>query len=95
MHYVVHCLDHDGAVETRLAHYDAHKAYLAAAKVRTVISGPLLADDETTMIGSCFLLEAESLADAEEFNRNDPFAHVGLWKSVSIRPFLKRVDNRG
>lgn len=45
MYYVVHCLDHDGAVEKRLAHYDAHKAYLAAAPVKTVISGPLLADD--------------------------------------------------
>ncbi|HCY98890.1 MAG: hypothetical protein A3D16_14710 [Rhodobacterales bacterium RIFCSPHIGHO2_02_FULL_62_130] len=94
MHYVVHCLDHDGAVETRLANYDAHKAYLAAAPVKTVISGPLLADDEQTMIGSCFVIEADSLAEVEDFNRNDPFAKVGLWKSVSVRPFLKRVDNR-
>ena len=94
MHYVVHCLDHDGAVEKRLANYDDHKTYLAAAPVKTVISGPLLADDEQTMIGSCFVLEAESLAAAEEFNRNDPFAKVGLWKTVSIRPFAKRVDNR-
>ena len=30
----------------------------------------------------------------EDFNRNDPFAKVGLWKTVSIRPFAKRVDNR-
>ncbi|MBC2834616.1 YciI family protein [Paragemmobacter straminiformis] len=94
MHYVVHCLDHEGAVETRLANYDAHKAYLAAAPVKTVISGPLLADDEQTMIGSCFVLEANSLAEVEDFNRNDPFAKVGLWKTVSIRPFAKRVDNR-
>lgn len=94
MHYVVHCLDHDGAVEKRLANYDAHKAYLAAAPVRTVISGPLLADDEQTMIGSCFVLEANSLAEVQAFNANDPFAKVGLWKTVSIRPFSKRVDNR-
>jgi uncharacterized protein len=94
MHYVVHCLDHDGAVEKRLANYDAHKAYLATAAVKTVISGPLLADDEQTMVGSCFVLEAASLADVEDFNRNDPFAKVGLWKTVSIRPFAKRVDNR-
>ncbi len=94
MHYVVHCLDHDGAVGTRLANYEAHKAYLAAATVRTVISGPLLADDNETMIGSCFVLEADSLAAVEDFNRNDPFNKVGLWKTVSIRPFLKRVDNR-
>jgi len=94
MHYVVHCLDHDNAVEKRLQHYEAHKAYLAASPVKTVISGPLLADDEETMIGSCFILEADTIQAVEDFNRNDPFAKVGLWKQVSIRPFNKRVDNR-
>jgi len=94
MHYVVHCLDHDGAVEKRLSLYDAHKAYLAQAPVKTVISGPLLADDEETMIGSCFVLEADNIAEVEAFNRGDPFARAGLWKTVSIRPFAKRVDDR-
>ncbi len=94
MHYVVHCLDHDGAVDLRLSHYEAHKAYLAAATVKTVISGPLLADDEATMIGSCFIIEAANLHEVEAFNSNDPFAKAGLWRTVSIRPFAKRVDNR-
>lgn len=94
MHFVVHCLDHDGAVEKRLAHYEAHKAYLAATSVKTVISGPLLADDNETMIGSCFVLEADSKADVIAFNANDPFNKAGLWKSVNIHPFNKRVDNR-
>ncbi len=94
MHYVVHCLDFEGAVEKRLAHYEAHKTYLASAPVKTIISGPLLADDEETMIGSCFVLEADNLAEVEAFNANDPFAKAGLWERVSIRPFNKRVDNR-
>ena len=94
MHYVIHCLDHPDAVAKRLAHYEAHKTYLAAAEIKTVISGPLLADDEQTMIGSCFLVEAGSLAEVEEFNRNDPFNAIGLWQTVSVRPFNKRVDNR-
>lgn len=94
MHYVIHCLDHPGAVQKRLDHYDAHKAYLGAAKIKTLISGPLMADDETTMIGSCFVVEAASLAEAEAFNANDPFNKAGLWQTISIRPFLKRVDNR-
>lgn len=94
MHYVIHCLDHPGSVEKRLANYDAHKAYLSSAPLKTVISGPLLADDEETMIGSCFVVEADSLADVEAFNRNDPFAKIDLWQTVSIRPFSKRVDNR-
>lgn len=94
MHYVVHCLDHDGAVQTRLDNYEAHKSYLASAPVKTVISGPLLAEDGETMIGSCFVLEADSKEDVVAFNANDPFAQVGLWKQVSIHPFNKRVDNR-
>ena len=94
MYYVVHCVDHEGAVEKRLAHYDAHKAYLASAPVKTVISGPLLADDNETMIGSMFVLEADSKDAVIAFNAADPFHKAGLWKSVSIHPFNKRVDNR-
>lgn len=94
MHYVIHCLDYDGAVEKRLANYEDHKAYLGSAPVKTIISGPLLADDEQTMIGSCFVIEADTLAEVEAFNDNDPFKKIGLWKSISIRPFSKRVDNR-
>lgn len=94
MHYVVHCLDHPGFVEKRLENYDAHKAYLGAADITIVVSGPLLADDEETMIGSMFLLEANSLEEVEAFHKNDPFYAAGIWEKVSIRPFLKRMDNR-
>lgn len=94
MHYIVHCLDHEGAVDRRLAHYDAHKAYLAGAGMKTVISGPLLADDSETMIGSCFVLEADSKTEVEAFNAADPFSKAGVWKTVNIHPFSKRVDNR-
>ncbi|MDP9646524.1 YciI family protein (plasmid) [Paraburkholderia strydomiana] len=94
MHYTVYCLDHDGMVERRLSHYDAHKAYLATAPVKMVMSGPLLAADEKTMIGSFFLYEADDIGQVVRFNTNDPFNEAGIWKSVDIRPFLKRVDNR-
>jgi uncharacterized protein YciI len=94
MHYTVYCLDHDGMVERRLFHYDAHKAYLATAPVKMVMSGPLLAADEETMIGSFFLYEADDIDEVVRFNTNDPFNEAGIWKSVDIRPFLKRVDNR-
>ncbi|MDQ0469902.1 YciI family protein [Labrys wisconsinensis] len=94
MHYVIHALDKPGALPTRLANYDAHKAYLAQAKVRTVISGPLVADDGETMIGSCFVVEADSKDEVLAFHDNDPFKAAGVWEHVHINPFLKRVDNR-
>jgi uncharacterized protein len=94
MHFTVYCLDHEGMVERRLSHYEAHKAYLATATMKTVMSGPLLAGDQQTMIGSFFLYEADDVAAVVDFNKNDPFNAAGIWKSVDIRPFLKRVDNR-
>ena len=94
MNYIVYCLDHDGMVEKRLANYDAHKAYLATSPVKTLVSGPVLASDNQTMIGSFFLYESDSIEVVQNFNQDDPFNKAGIWKTVDIRPFLKRVDNR-
>lgn len=94
MHFIIHCLDAADAGDKRQANYADHRAYLAAAPVRIVVSGPLVADDGETMIGSCLLVEADSRAEVEDFNRGDPFNQQGVWETVSIHAFLKRVDNR-
>lgn len=94
MHYIIHCLDRPGASADRLANYDAHKAHLAAAPVRILVSGPLLAPDNETMIGSAFLVEADTREAVERFNGEDPFNRAGIWGEIRIHPFLKRMDNR-
>lgn len=95
MLYVIHCVDFEDALDRRLANYDAHKAYLADAPVKTVVSGPLVAEDADTMIGSMFIVAARSLDEATAFNRNDPFHAARVWAEVRIHPFIMRVDNRG
>ena len=54
------------------------------------MSGPLVADDGQTMIGSLFLIEAPSRAEVEAFNHADPFAAAGIWDKPSITAFLRR-----
>ncbi|MBX9990794.1 YciI family protein [Phreatobacter oligotrophus] len=91
--FVIHALDHDGALPVRLAHYDAHKAFLAdtsAFSVRIVMSGPLMSDDGERMIGSLFLVESADRASVEAFNRADPFHAAGIWRAVTITRFLRR-----
>lgn len=94
MFYVIHCIDKDGMVDRRLELYGQHKSYLASADIKTVVSGPLVTDDGETMIGSMFIVEAESRSEVEAFNRDDPFNKAGLWATVNIHAFSKRVDNR-
>jgi len=93
MLFVIHAKDKPGALPTRLANYDAHRAFLSDTSphgVRIVMSGPLVADDETTMIGSLFIVEASDRATVERFNQVDPFNLAGIWDNVAITGFLRR-----
>ncbi len=93
MLFTIHALDKPGALPTRLAHYDAHKAFLADTArygVRIVMSGPLVEDDGVTAKGSFFLVEAADRATVEAFNEADPFHAAGIWSAVAIVAFLRR-----
>jgi uncharacterized protein YciI len=93
MFFVLHAFDKAGALETRLKHYDAHKAFLADTSphgVSMIMSGPLVADDGKTAIGSLMILEAPDRATVEAFNRADPFHAAGIWEKVNITAFVKR-----
>lgn len=93
MLFVIHAKDKAGALPIRQANYDAHKAFLSdtsAYGVRIVMSGPLVADDGASMIGSLFVVEAADRAAVERFNGADPFHAAGIWQSVSIDGFLRR-----
>ncbi len=93
MLFAIHAVDRTGALPTRLAHYDAHKAFLsdtAAFDLRIVMSGPLTADDGETMIGSLFVVEAPDRSAVERFNAADPFHRAGIWERVTITGFIRR-----
>ncbi|MBR0835294.1 YciI family protein [Bradyrhizobium manausense] len=93
MLFAIHAVDRAGTLLTRLANYDAHKSFLSDTSrfgVRIVMSGPLVADDGATMIGSLFLIDAPGRAEVEAFNRADPFAAAGIWEKVTITGFLRR-----
>ncbi|MBV8848015.1 MAG: YciI family protein [Methylobacteriaceae bacterium] len=93
MFFVLHAFDKAGALEKRLANYEAHKAFLAdtsAHNVSMIMSGPLVANDGKTMIGSLMIMEAPDHAAVEGFNRADPFHAAGIWERVDITAFVKR-----
>jgi uncharacterized protein len=93
MLFIIHAVDRPDALPTRLENYDAHKAFLSDTSrfgVRIVMSGPLVADDGTTMIGSFFLAEAPGRAEVEAFNQADPFFAAKIWKTVTVSAFLRR-----
>ncbi len=93
MLFAIHALDRAGALDTRLAQYEAHKTFLSdtsAFGISIVMSGPLTSEDGASMIGSLFLVEAPDKAAVERFNAADPFHAAGIWDRISITGFIRR-----
>jgi len=55
------------------------------------MSGPLVANDGVTPIGSHFVIEAAELEKAKAFHHADPFFVAGLWENSSVTTFIKRI----
>ena len=81
--------DKAGALQTRLDNRDAHLNYIAETGV-VEMAGPFL-DPEGGMTGSLIILNVETLAAAQSWADNDPYAKAGLFEKVRIEEWKKVV----
>ncbi len=88
MLYALICTDKPNSLETRLAHRPEHVAYLKSLGKALAFAGPFLAEDGKTMCGSLVVIEAPSMEAAKAIAAGDPFAKIGLFEKVEIRPWL-------
>lgn len=75
----------DGEVK-RKVHRSAHLRNLESLdrQGRVVLAGPL-----TDRTGSLLVLEFETLEDAEDFARHDPYTIHGVFDRIEIHPFMQ------
>ena len=57
-----------------------------------LLAGPFTETDGQTMNGSLIVVEAASLQAAKAIAAGDPFAKIGLFASVEIRPWLWSIN---
>ncbi len=89
MPFVLTCFDKANAGVIRAENRPAHLDHVRRWGARVVTAGPLLAEDEKTPVGSLFILDVPSRAEAERFAAEDPYAKAGLFQSVTIRAWRK------
>jgi len=94
MLFVIYCLDKPGTEKTRAANMQAHKDYINTGPIKVLLSGPLTTDDGKGIVGSFFMVDAADRTHVERFQRNDPLFKAGIWASIEVRAFAKRIDNR-
>ena len=91
MHYVLICEDKPDSLELRLATRDAHLAFVGSQGGKIRLAGPMLSDDGETMLGSLFIVEADSMDAVRAMNAEDPYTKAGLFERVTVRPFRQVI----
>jgi uncharacterized protein YciI len=86
MKFVILGFDGPEGATLRKIHRPAHLARMEALDVegRVVLAGPL-----TDKTGSLIVIEADSLAEAESFAKEDPYTLHGVFERVEVHPFMQ------
>ena len=98
MWYVIYALDQPDSLAARLAARPAHLARLTElhAAGRLLLAGPFPAIDSEDpgaagFSGSLIVAEFADLAAAKSWAHADPIVGAGVYRDVSVRPFLKTL----
>lgn len=89
MHFALIATDKPDSLQIRLDNRDAHLAYVAQTGV-VDLAGPFL-DRDGNMSGSLLILALDTMAEAENWAENDPYAKAGLFDSVTLKAWKKVI----
>jgi len=91
MLFIATCTDKPNSQALRLETRPKHLAYLKDMGARVRAGGALLTQDQKSVVGSLLILQGENEAEILELLAADPYAHVGLFASVEVRPWRQAV----
>ena len=89
MLWVITCVDNPNTAAIREQHLKPHREYLQSQKGILVLAGATQNDDGTEAIGSCFVVNVGSRAEAKKFSDGDPFTKNGVFSNVTITRMRK------
>ena len=84
MLYIIYQVDKPNSEAIRAEHRPAHFDYLDQHADILVLGGAMLAEDDTTRIGSVLIINVPSREEAERFSANEPFRKAGLFERVEM-----------
>ena len=89
MLWAISCVDKPNTAETRARFLQPHRDYLQSQKGILVLAGATQSDDGTQAIGSLFVVNVGSRAEAKAFSDGDPFTKAGVFANVTITRMRK------
>jgi uncharacterized protein YciI len=93
MLWAILCVDKADTAALRGQYMQSHRDYLDRRSSILVLAGATLTDDGATANGSLFVINANTLAEAEAFSEGDPFTQAGIFARVTITRMRKSQWN--
>jgi uncharacterized protein YciI len=87
------CVDKPDTAAIREKVVQVHREYLAGQKKILVLAGATQSDDGQSAVGSLFILNVNTRAEAKAFSDGDPFTQAGVFQSVKITRMRKGQFN--
>ena len=89
MLWAISCVDQPNTAAIREKALQPHRDYLKSQKGILVLAGVTQTDDGKEAIGSLFVVNVNSRAEAKAFSDGDPFTQNGVFKSITITRMRK------
>jgi uncharacterized protein YciI len=89
MLWAISCIDKPDTAAIRDSVLQPHRDYLQSRKGILVLAGATQNDEGTVAIGSLFVVNVNSRAEAKAFSDGDPFTQKGVFASITITRMRK------
>lgn len=89
MLWAISCTDKPNSAATREKVLQPHRDYLQSQKGILVLAGATQTDDGKNAIGSLFIVNVGSRAEARAFSDGDPFTKAGVFATITITRMRK------
>jgi len=89
--FLVICRDGPDSREPRTKFLKGHLDHVEANWERYITAGPIRKPGEDPLVGSVFLVLAESLEDATALMQGDPYITSGMYETIEYTEFSNSV----
>ncbi len=89
--YLVTCTDGPSSAEPRAEHLAGHLQHVEDNWTRYITAGPVREPGGEALVGSIFLVLADSLEDAQTLMNGDPYLTCGMYQTVKYQEFSNSI----
>ena len=89
--YLVICRDGPDSSAPRAAHLKGHLDHVEKYWTRYVTAGPIREPGGDALVGSVFLVLADSLADAKALMEGDPYITSGMYETITYNEISNSI----